>query len=95
MIALKIETLKNRLPALSLRDAIAWCAGTLLLLIAVLIANALRFDSRGPPPFYLLLELHGKFIAGLTKAGQRYGTGRCGRQPVEEQGSRKCGGGLA
>jgi len=33
----------------------------------------MRFDLRGPPPSYLLLDRHGHFIAELTAGGEDYG----------------------
>jgi len=69
----KIEALKKRMPALSRRAVLAWCAGVLLALVALLIADAMRFDLRGPPPSYLLLDRHGQFIAELTGEGEDYG----------------------
>lgn len=51
----------------------AWGAVVLLLLIALLAADALRFDLRGPQPSYLLLDRHGQFIAELNGGGDEYG----------------------
>ena len=70
---MKVGALKKWRPALSLRRAIAWCAGAFLLLVVLLIGDALRFDLSGPPPSYLLLDRHGQFIAELTGAGEDYG----------------------
>ena len=61
------------MPALSRRAVIAWCAGVFLVLIGLLIADAMRYDLRGPPPSYLLLDRHGQFIAELTGEGEDYG----------------------
>jgi len=44
-----------------------------VLLFSLLIADALRFDLRGPSPSYLLLDRHGQFIAELTDEGEDYG----------------------
>jgi len=33
----------------------------------------MRYDLRGPPPSYLLLDRHGQFIAELTGEGEDYG----------------------
>lgn len=73
MIALKIAALKKWMPALSRRAIFAWCMAAFLLLIGLLIADAMRFDLRGPPPSYLLLDRHGKFIAELNNGGEDYG----------------------
>lgn len=70
---MKIKAFKKWMAALSLRAVVAWCAGAILLLIALLIADAMRFDLRGPPPSYLLLDRHGKFIAELNNGGEDYG----------------------
>lgn len=48
----------------------------LLVLIALLILmliDAARFDLRGPPPSYLLLDRHGRFLAEVANPGQEYG----------------------
>lgn len=72
-MALKIEALNKRMPALSRRVIVVWCMAAFLFLIALLIADALRFDLRGPPPSYLLLDRHGKFIAELNNEDEDYG----------------------
>ncbi len=62
------------MPALSRRAGIAWCAGGVFLaLIGLLIADAMRYDLRGPPPSFLLLDRHGRFIAELTGEGEDFG----------------------
>ncbi len=77
--ALKAESLKQWMPPYRWRSVFAWCAVLLLVSLIALVADAWRFELKGPSPSYLLLDRHGQFIAELTSAGEDYGY-----WPVEE-----------
>lgn len=51
----------------------AGSAAAFLALVALLVADALRFDLHGPQPSYLLLDRHGQFIAELNGGDDDYG----------------------